>query len=144
MTGAVAEVSGRRTSSSTRARARAWRAPPGATDSALDHFAARLFRAFAVRAGEGGCLAPSSCWPFLACANSSRRTLGGVPKPPEAWRPLNVFQPGSFGQSGRFFMAESYHGVSDRPPGLAFLRKGTTFRRYDWLGTRRYCSHDSS
>jgi hypothetical protein len=41
-----------------------------------------------------------------------------VPKPPEAWRPLNVFQPGSFGQSGRFFMAESYHGVSDRPPGL--------------------------
>ncbi len=41
-----------------------------------------------------------------------------MPKPPEAWRPLNVFQPGSFGQSGRFFMAESYHGVSDRPPGL--------------------------
>jgi hypothetical protein len=41
-----------------------------------------------------------------------------VPKPPDAWRPLNVFQSGSFGQSGRFFMAESYHGVSDSPPGL--------------------------
>jgi hypothetical protein len=41
-------------------------------------------------------------------------------------RPLNAFQLGSFGQSGRFFMAESYLGVSDRPPGLAFLREDAT------------------
>jgi hypothetical protein len=68
-------VSSQPPTSATDARARAWRAARGATAAAVDHFAARLLGPFAVRAGERG------GWRFLAFAISSRRTLGGVPKP---------------------------------------------------------------
>jgi hypothetical protein len=65
MARASIEALGRLSASIAHARARAWRASPGATEAAVDHFAARLLGPFAARAGEVGGGVAGCCWRFF-------------------------------------------------------------------------------